>query len=146
MGLAYEPQLDLLLAPTSSKRNSRIEGQMRFVWVGVAGAIGSVIRYAVGLAFSGSRFPWATLSINIIGSFALGFVLSWGLGRWPVAVSTPIAVGLLGGFTTFSTFAWESMFMIGSGRQSEAIGYVLASVVGGVLAASVGHALASSLG
>ncbi len=78
---------------------------MRFVWVGVAGAIGSVVRYAVALAFSGARFPWGTLSVNIIGSLALGFVFSWGLSRWPVSVSTPIAVGLVGGFTTFSTFA-----------------------------------------
>jgi CrcB protein len=118
---------------------------MRFVWVGVAGAVGSVLRYAVGLAFSGSRFPWATLSINIVGSLALGFVLSWGLGRWPVVVSTPVVVGLLGGFTTFSTFAWESTSMVGNGQTAMAIGYVLASLVGGLLAAAVGYALGGLL-
>ncbi len=118
---------------------------MRFVWVGVAGAFGSLARYAVGLAFSGTRFPWGTLTVNIVGSLALGFVFSWGLARWPVSVSTPIAVGLLGGFTTFSTFAWESVSMIGNDQAPHATAYVVASVVGGLLAAAVGYAVGRSL-
>jgi CrcB protein len=56
-----------------------------------------------------------------------------------------VVVGLLGGFTTFSTFAWESTFMVGNGQTALAIGYVLASLVGGLLAASVGYALGGSL-
>jgi len=118
---------------------------MRFVWVGVAGAVGSVLRYAVGLAFSGTRFPWGTLSVNIVGSLALGFVFSWGLTRWPSSVTTPIAVGLIGGFTTFSTFAWEGVSMIGNEQAPYATVYVLASVIGGLLAASVGYAVGRSL-
>jgi CrcB protein len=99
----------------------------------------------VALAFSGARFPWGTLSVNILGSLALGFVFSWGLVRWSASVSTPIAVGLIGGFTTFSTFAWESVSMIGNEQAPHATAYVLASVIGGMLAASLGYAVGRSL-
>lgn len=112
---------------------------MRFVWIGLAGGIGALLRYLVGLAFSGSDFPWATLLVNVAGSFALGLVLTWGLVKLPVAVTTPIAVGVLGGFTTFSTFAWEGISMAGSGRGAAAVGYVAFSLVGGLLAAILGR-------
>lgn len=112
---------------------------MRFVWIGLGGGVGALLRYLVGLAFSSSDFPWATLLVNLAGSFALGFLLAWGLVRLPVAVTTPIAVGVLGGFTTFSTFAWEGISMAGNGRGAEAAGYVAVSVVGGLLAAILGR-------
>lgn len=118
---------------------------MRFVWVGVAGAVGSIIRYIIGLSMGSTHFPWATLLVNITGSFFLGFLLTWGLGRLPVAVTTPIAVGLLGGFTTFSAFAWEGLFMAGSGRAALAASYILASVTGGLLAALAGRVVGQAL-
>jgi CrcB protein len=118
---------------------------MRFVWVGIGGAIGSMIRYAFGLGAVNSRFPWTTLFINISGSFALGFLLTWGLGRWSVTQTTAVAVGLLGGFTTFSAFAWEGLFLTRSGRTGLAIGYLLLSVLGGVAAAWMGYTLGRSL-
>ena len=114
---------------------------MRFVWVGVGGAVGSVIRYAIGLTGRQSVFPWATLAINLSGSFILGLFLTWALGRLPVTVTTPISVGVLGGFTTFSTFAWEGLFLSRSGRVGLALIYVLLSVVGGITAAWVGYRL-----
>lgn len=115
---------------------------MRFVWVGVGGAFGSVARYAIGLNSRQTLFPWATLSINIFGSFVLGLFLTWALGRLPVAVTTPIAVGVLGGFTTFSAFAWEGLFLTRSGRLGLALVYAVSSVVGGVVAAWLGMTLA----
>jgi CrcB protein len=118
---------------------------MRFVWIGAAGAIGAVARYAVGLAFSSTRFPWGTLSVNIIGSLALGFVFSWGLERWPVSVSTPIAVGLIGGFTTFSTFSVQIVLEVDGGRTDKAALYLAASVLGGVAAAAAGYILGRRL-
>jgi len=118
---------------------------MRFVWVGVAGATGSIIRYMIGLSMGTTHFPWATLLVNITGSFLLGFLVTWGLGRLPVAVTTPIAVGLLGGFTTFSAFAWEGLFMAGSGRGALAVTYVLSSVAGGLLAALAGRIVGQAL-
>jgi CrcB protein len=83
--------------------------------------------------------------VNVTGSFALGFFLTLGMDRFPVAITTPLTVGLLGGFTTFSTFAWESLSMFGDDRALHATGYVLASVLGGLLAASIGRALADSV-
>lgn len=112
---------------------------MRLVWVGVAGALGAVLRYLFGLSMGSLEFPWATLVVNTAGSFALGFLLTWGLARLPVAVTTPMAVGLLGGFTTFSAFAWEGLHMAGNGRPAHAAGYIMASVVGGLAAALLGR-------
>ena len=118
---------------------------MRFLWVGLAGAVGSIARYAVGLIVDQSRFPWATLGINLSGSFLLGLFLTLALGRVSVAVMTPVAVGLIGGFTTFSTFAWEGFTIGRSGRHWVAVIYVTVSVLGGLTAAWVGYTLGRSL-
>lgn len=101
-----------------------------------------MMRYAIGLTARQSLFPWATLSINLAGSFVLGLFLTWALGRLSVAIITPIAVGVLGGFTTFSTFAWEGLFLGRSGRPGLALVYISLSVVGGLAAAWVGYRLA----
>ena len=112
---------------------------MRFLWVGVAGAVGALARYAIGLSLDQSRFPWATMGINLTGAFLLGFFLAVALGHLPVSVMTPIAVGLIGGFTTFSTFAWEAFTMSRTGRPGPAAIYVAVSVMGGLLAAWSGY-------
>jgi fluoride exporter len=119
---------------------------MRYFWVGLAGAAGAVTRYAIGLAIGAERFPWATLLINITGSFALGFVLTFFTERHlsPVA-STAIAVGFLGAYTTFSTFAWESYILGRTDRAVTAAIYVTASIVGGIVAAWGGYHLARSV-
>jgi fluoride exporter len=114
---------------------------MRFVWVGLGGAIGSVLRYAIGLAVDQANFPWATLGINLSGAFVLALFLTLGLGHLSVAVMTPIAVGVLGGFTTFSTFAWEGFTLSRNARPGVAIVYVALSVVGGLVAAWGGYSL-----
>jgi CrcB protein len=118
---------------------------MRFVWVGVAGAVGSVLRYAIGLGVDQSHFPWATLGINLSGALLLGFFLTVALGQVPVAVMTPIAVGLIGGFTTFSTFEWEGFTLARTDRVAVALVYVSVSVVGGLLAAWGGYAVGRAI-
>jgi CrcB protein len=118
---------------------------MRFLWVGLGGAIGSMARYAIGLGVDQSHFPWATLGINLSGAFVLGLFLTLALGHLSVAVMTPIAVGVLGGFTTFSTFAWEAFTVGRNGRPVTAAVYVTVSVIGGVLLAWGGHALGRAL-
>jgi CrcB protein len=134
MGLAENRSTGLLMAPTDHGRSA-----MRFVWVGLAGAVGSVARYAIGLTINQSSFPWATLGINLSGSLLLGFFLTVALGQLPVRVITPIAVGLIGGFTTFSTFAWDGFTIGRGGRVPVAALYVVVSVVGGLAMASVGY-------
>ena len=99
------------------------------------------MRYAIGLTARQLLFPWATLSINLVGSFVLGLFLTWAVGRVSVAIVTPIAVGVLGGFTTFSTFAWEGFFLGRSGRPELALVYVFLSVAGGLVAAWFGYRL-----
>jgi CrcB protein len=119
---------------------------MKFLWVGLAGAAGAVSRYAIGLAFSIERFPWATLLINITGSFALGFVLTFFTARHlsPTA-SAAIAVGFLGAYTTFSTFAWEGYILGRTDRMVSAAIYIAASIIGGITAAAAGYHLARTL-
>jgi len=119
---------------------------MRFIWIAVGGAIGSVFRYGVGLWFSSARFPWATLSVNLVGSFAFGLLLTYALGRWSTTITTGLAVGLIGGFTTFSTFAWESFTMTQAGEIRQAAAYLVVSLVGGLLTALLGYAAGRALG
>jgi CrcB protein len=103
------------------------------------------VRYAIGLNVDQQHFPLATLGINLSGAFVLGAFLTLALGHLSVAVMTPIAVGVLGGYTTFSTFAWESFTLSRTGRTGTAVVYVTVSVIGGLLAASGGYALGRAL-
>jgi CrcB protein len=118
---------------------------MRYVWVGLGGAIGSMARYAIGINVDQQRFPWATLGINLAGAFILGLFLTLALGNLSVDVMTPISVGVLGGFTTFSTFAWEGFTLGRTGRAGVALVYISVSVVGGLLAASAGYSLGRAI-
>jgi CrcB protein len=118
---------------------------LRYVWVGLAGAVGTLLRYTIGLNVDQARFPWATLAINLSGAFILGLFLTLALGRVSADVMTPVAVGLLGGYTTFSTFAWESFTMGRSGRPVTAAIYIGVSVIGGLCAAGMGYATGRAL-
>lgn len=118
---------------------------MRYLWVGLGGAVGSMARYAIGGRADQSAFPWATLGINLTGAFLLGLLLTVAAGRVSTEVTTPVAVGVLGGFTTFSTFAWEAFEHGRRGQVGLAVAYVAASVIGGLVAAAAGYALGRSL-
>ena len=108
--------------------------------VAIAGAIGAVVRYRIGVAVGVRSFPWATLAINITGCFVLAFVLAGpGAQRWSVPTTTTVAVGLLGGYTTFSTFGYETFTLMRTGQPAVAMVYVATSVVGGLVAAALGY-------
>lgn len=114
------------------------------LWLAVAGggAIGATARYGVTLAFArlfGSAFPWGTLAVNILGSFLMGLVFHALALKAPntVALRAFFAVGVLGGFTTFSAFALDFVTLYREKTFTAAAGYLFASVilsVGGLIA------------
>ena len=120
--------------------------------VAFGGAIGSVLRWAVvwGVARlpRANVFPWGTLGVNLVGSCAIGFVLTLAFERGLVAPGLRLflVTGVLGGFTTFSAFSWETLVLVRDGHALAATGYVAGSVLGGLAAALGGSALASRLG
>src|SRR5262245_6626978 len=128
MGLADNRSIGLLIAPTRWIKPGR--SIVRYLWVGLGGAAGTIARYAIGLRVGQTQFPWATLGINISGAFILAMFLTLGLGHLSVAVMAPISVGVLGGYTTFSTFAWESFTLERNGRPGIALLYIAVSVIG----------------
>ncbi|MFS0884136.1 FluC/FEX family fluoride channel [Aeromicrobium sp. 179-A 4D2 NHS] len=108
------------------------------------GTVGTLARAALEEGFGAGRgeWPWATFGINVVGSFLLGLlvavlVVRGGDERWRLALGT----GVLGGFTTYSTFIVEADRLVADGHVGLATGYALGSVVLGVAAAALGTAL-----
>jgi CrcB protein len=107
----------------------------RLLIVGLGGALGSMARYGAGLAFArlapGAAWPWATLSVNVVGGLLMGLLVGWlaQRGQGGETVRLFAAVGVLGGFTTFSAFSLETMLMIERRQLGLAAGYVGVSVV-----------------
>ena len=103
------------------------------LFVAAGGAMGAVARFAVmsGVGhWLGHGFPWGTLVVNVVGSVALGVVVELSALVWSPSpeVRALVVVGLLGAFTTFSTFSMDVYFLIDRGAVGAALGYVLASV------------------
>ena len=114
--------------------------------VALGGALGAVARYLVSAAAAtgpglGAGFPWATLAINLTGCLGIGF--AW--GNWSHLPwfqdwgRTFLLVGVLGGFTTFSAFSFETLMLVNAGRWGAAAAYAMASVAGCLFAAWLGQ-------
>lgn len=122
---------------------------LRLLLVIAAGsAAGGVLRYLathVVQHWTGFHFPIGTLVVNVTGCFAIGVLVAlFGSGReHPNLLEMGLIVGLLGGFTTFSAFARETINLFVAGRAVAAIGYVLASNLVGFLAVIAGLRLAA---
>ncbi|MEN0067645.1 MAG: fluoride efflux transporter CrcB [Myxococcota bacterium] len=119
---------------------------MGYAWLLVAagGALGAVLRYGAGLAAAqwfDASWPISTAFVNVVGSFVLGFVAGLGPLVSP-EVRTFVGTGLLGAFTTFSTYSVETVVLANSGDAIGAIGNVAFNTIIGVLGASLGLALA----
>jgi CrcB protein len=124
------------------------------ILVMAGGAIGSALRYQFGLLnkhwFAGD-WPWGTLGVNVIGGLAMGLFAGWAAAQ---ALSTSqfgseqlrlfFAVGMLGGFTTFSAFSLETMQMIERGQLIAACAYVGVSVIASIGALAIGLRLAKA--
>ncbi len=118
--------------------------------IAAGGALGAVMRwYVAGFIqrLSGSAFPWGTLTVNVLGSFMLGFLFIWMLERVTVGELARLAVtvGFMGAFTTFSTFSLETARLLQEGALSMALGNVLAQVFICVTLAWLGMQLARVL-
>ncbi len=120
--------------------------------VAVGGATGAVLRYQLGRAITSwigippmGGFPWPTLAANTIGGLAMGLLvgcLARGLGgEFEEHARLMLGVGLLGGFTTFSSFSLETWLLIEDGRLGIALVYVLLSVVASIFALVCGLTL-----
>ena len=109
----------------------------------IGGAIGAGARHLVGqamLARLGPGFPWGTLAINVVGSLLMGLLvgaLARGEGGGDAA-RLFVGVGILGGFTTFSSFSMEFWMLFERGQNAQAAAYVLASVIGAIAACGLG--------
>jgi len=107
------------------------------ILVGIAGMAGVLARYAISSVFHGDALPWATVGINIAGSFLLGMlVVSHATSP---EFRTVAGVGFLGGFTTFSTFSVQAFLDVEAGEPGRAVLYVVASVGVGIVAAALGY-------
>jgi CrcB protein len=127
-----------------------VEPWVKVMVLALGGALGVNTRFWLGAWMSrwvSPQFPWATFTINVTGSFAIGF-LSMLFSRWlpHPNVRLLVIVGFLGGYTTFSSYAYESLTLIERGETAMALGYVAGSVASGLLAVTLGVALARALG
>jgi CrcB protein len=108
----------------------------------LGGALGALARWglAEALPHSPGGWPWATLLVNLVGCLLIGVLLAVLLARFPHSpwLRPFLAVGVLGGFTTYSTFAVDVVRLADAGRLALAAGYLVASVLGGVLAVLAG--------
>jgi fluoride exporter len=105
--------------------------------VAVGGGLGSVVRYLVSAAFpAGHGFPWAVFAINVSGCFCLGLLLVYMLEVWPPRrfLRPFVAIGLIGGYTTFSAYAGGVLTLLLGHRLALADAYALSSIVASLVA------------
>ena len=121
----------------------------RFVWICLAGAAGSGARYLVTVWATerfGTLFPVGTLVVNLVGCFLMALAVEAAFrSGWPETVRLAVTAGFLGGFTTYSSFNFETTRLIETGAGSTAAAYMLATVIGAFAAGWMGLALGRNL-
>jgi len=122
---------------------------MNLLWVAAGGALGAVLRYLVSMQISaetGARFPWDTLTVNMVGCLVIGVM--WTVTEQKTAsegILLFLMVGMIGSFTTFSTYGLEGVQLIQSGKLLAGLSYVLLSNIAGLLLVIVGKFLADRI-
>jgi CrcB protein len=121
-----------------------------WIWVALGGALGSVLRYQVAgtvQRWNGSDWPLGTLAVNLLGSLVIGGLAHMVLARGLLSAEARLfmMVGILGGFTTFSTFSMETLRLLQQGAWEHALANMALSVAGGLAAAWAGFVLAGLL-
>ena len=107
--------------------------------VALGGGIGAWLRFVAGRLIPAATFPYATLTVNLLGSFAMGLLAGW-LARagGNESLRLLLGVGVLGGFTTFSAFSFEIVDLAQRGAIASAALYATASLAGGIVALFLG--------
>jgi fluoride exporter len=112
------------------------------LYIALGGAAGALARFGLSSwvhSWGGTAFPWGTFAVNAVGSFLIGVLLraTEAAVAWP-ELRALLAIGLLGGFTTFSTFSYETAMLLSSGAWGRAALYSLGSVALGLAAVLAG--------
>ena len=120
---------------------------MKYLLILVFGGLGSLARYLTASAVAaklGARFPWGTLVVNVSGSFLIGLLMTLLTERWQPHPNWRLAlvVGFLGGYTTFSSFEWETFAVVRDGGFWIGVANVVGSVLFGYAAVWIGSILA----
>ena len=124
---------------------------MNYLWVALGSALGGMGRYActgLGTRFFGETFPWGTLFVNVSGSLLIGVLAVVIPADSRVFADNSrdfLMIGLLGGFTTFSSFSLQTLNLARDGNWSAAVGYTLGSVFLCLAAVAIGYFGASAL-
>jgi CrcB protein len=118
-----------------------------FVGAGLGGSLRRFLNITLGRAF-GTDFPWSTSFINVSGSLAMGMLTGWlpfrAGGGWTQHMRLFLTTGVLGGYTTFSTFSQETILLFERGESAAALAYIVGSVLLGALSLWAGLALMRS--
>jgi fluoride exporter len=142
----------LLMTPPSGltgPEDFSLGGLMLLVYIGIGGLLGTLARYGLGgwvQDRAGTWMPWGTLTVNLTGSFVLGMVMqaAQGLPMTP-ELRGLLTIGFCGGFTTFSTLAYEAVTFIQQGQWGRAVLYTAGSVAAGLIALVAGLVVGQSL-
>jgi fluoride exporter len=123
-----------------------------YFWIAVGSAFGGMARYwcsVMAARWLGETFPWGTLLVNIFGSFIIGLfaTLTGPEGRLLVGTTARqfVMIGICGGYTTFSAFSLQTLYLMHDGEWLYAAGNIAISVVACLLAVWLGHVLALTL-
>ena len=118
-------------------------GVSRIIAIAIGGVIGSLGRFAIALLlgeWNPATLPWATLTVNVVGSLAIGAIAaSASIAAGPALLRPFLITGVLGGFTTFSALALETGVLLDAGRVLVALVYVVVTMAAGLAAVRVGQ-------
>ena len=113
------------------------------IWLAVGGGLGTLSRVLVimlAVRLCGRDFPWGTFAVNLFGSFLFGLIVAFGRGRisLPAGLETVLLVGFLGGFTTYSSFAFQSYELFQEGKPALAGVYMIGTTLSGLVVVWLG--------